>query len=391
MQILTRYILSEFFKTFLLALSGMTIFMLLMGVATEALREGLSLGPILRILPFIVPESMRFSIPASALLSTCVVFGRMSGENEITAIKAAGGTPWVALAPVFIASFLISVAALWINDLAVSWGRPGITQVIVSSIEQIAYGVLRTNNAYSREGLSITVRSVDGRRLIRPVITLPGHDGDAPMTIAAREAELRSNADRESLTVLLTDASVEGPNGLEAAVAGTVEREISLHRKDQQTSVSDFPLWELSRERTAETAKIGQLEGELSAEAALHLFNGELEAVQGDSWKAREGELGVSRYRLRRLETEPWRRWANSFSCLCFVMVGAPRAIRMRHSDFVTTFFLTFLPILIVYYPIMAYGVDCAKDGVLPQYATWLGNFACILWGIVSIRKVCRG
>lgn len=389
MHILTRYILAEFFKTFFLALSGMTIFMLLMGVATEALREGLSLGPILRILPFIVPESMRFSIPASALLSTCVVFGRMSGENEITSIKAVGGSPWVALAPVFIAGFLISVAALWINDLAVSWGRPGITGVIVSSIEQIAYGVLRTNNAYSRDGLSISVRSVQGRKLVRPVITLPAKEGEAPLTIAAREAELHSNPERATLTVVLVDASVEGPNGLEAAVPGVVEREISLQKKDKLTSVSDYPLRNLAIERAAEAAKIGQLEGELSAEAALHLFNGQLDALQGPSWQAREEELGASRYRLRRLETEPWRRWANSFSCLCFVMVGAPRAIRMRHADFVTTFFLTFLPILIVYYPVMAYGVDCAKDGVLPQYATWLGNLACILWSAVSIRRVC--
>ena len=390
MNILTRYVLSEFLKTFLLALIGMTVFMLLMGVASEALREGLSLGPILRILPYIVPESMRFSIPASALLSACVVFGRMSGDHEITAIKAAGRSPWVALAPVFMAGFLISVGALWINDLAVSWGRPGMTRVILGSIEQIAYGVLRTNNAYARDGLSISVRSVEGRRLLRPLITIPGKEGDAPLTIEAREAELRSNPDRGSLSVLLTDASVQGPNGLEAAVPGVVEREISLQRKNQPVSVSDYPLRDLPLERRAEESRTRRLEGELSAEAALHLFNGDFRAIASADWQLQEGLLGTSRYRLRRLETEPWRRWANSFSCLFFVMVGGPRAIRMRHADFVTTFFLTFLPILVVYYPVMAYGVDCAKDGVLPQYATWLGNLACLVWSGFLIRGVCR-
>lgn len=390
MKIISRYVLSEFLKVFFLALSGMTAFMLLMGVASEALKEGLNLGPILRIMIYIVPESMRFSLPASALLAACMVFGRMAGENEIVAIKAAGRSPWVVLAPVFVLAFLISVAALWINDLSVSWGRPGMARVIVRSIEQIAYAVLRTNKAYSREGFSIAVRAVEGRRLIRPVITFPGGEGKEPITVAAREAELRSNPERESLSVFLVDASVEGPNQLEGAVTGVVEREISMRRDISLVSVSDLPLGEVPRERTATQSRIGRLEEEMSAEASLHFLMGDFASLAGPTWREREGEIGTIKYRHRRLVTEPWRRWSNSFSCLFFVMVGAPRAIRQRHADFVTTFFLTFLPILLVYYPLMMYGVDSAKDGVLPQYATWTGNFACFLWSLWLIRRVDR-
>lgn len=109
MRILTRYAIWEFLKVFTLALAGMTLFMLLIGIGREAIREGLGPGPVLRLLPFIVPDSMRFSVPASALLASCTVFGRMSGENEVVAIKSLGISPAVMIVPVYIIGFLLSL------------------------------------------------------------------------------------------------------------------------------------------------------------------------------------------------------------------------------------------------------------------------------------------
>jgi lipopolysaccharide export system permease protein len=87
---------------------------------------------------------------------------------------------------------------------------------------------------------------------------------------------------------------------------------------------------------------------------------------------------------------EPWRRWANGFSCLCFVLVGAPMAIRMRNADFLTSFFLCFLPILVVYYPVFMLGVSRVKAGVLPPPAVWMGNLLVTLWGLWLLRRVVR-
>lgn len=87
---------------------------------------------------------------------------------------------------------------------------------------------------------------------------------------------------------------------------------------------------------------------------------------------------------------EPWHRWANGFSCLCFVLVGAPMAIRLRNADFLTSFFLCFLPILIVYYPVFMLGVDLAKKGSVPAVVVWAGNLLVALWGAWLLRGVVR-
>ena len=90
------------------------------------------------------------------------------------------------------------------------------------------------------------------------------------------------------------------------------------------------------------------------------------------------------------MRTEPWRRWANGFSCMAFVLVGAPLAIRLRTADVWTSFIACFLPILVVYYPLLAYGVDLAKSGDLPPYCVWLGNVVLVTVGYRMIRWVLR-
>lgn len=86
--------------------------------------------------------------------------------------------------------------------------------------------------------------------------------------------------------------------------------------------------------------------------------------------------------RLQRIVMEPWRRWANGFSCLCFVVIGIPMAIRMKNADFLTSFFLCFLPILLVYYPLLMFGISRVKAGALPPVSVWAANVVVVLWGM---------
>ena len=65
-------------------------------------------------------------------------------------------------------------------------------------------------------------------------------------------------------------------------------------------------------------------------------------------------------------------------------------AIRLRNRDFLTSFFLCFLPILIVYYPLLMYGIDGSKSGTIPPQAVWTGNLLLVGWGAWLLRKVIR-
>src|SRR5262245_37644992 len=88
--ILHRTIFWELFKVFFLALVGLTGLVLLAGIVAEASQRGLGPAQLLAAIPLIIPSTMPYTIPATTLFATCLVYGRLAADNEILAIKAAG-------------------------------------------------------------------------------------------------------------------------------------------------------------------------------------------------------------------------------------------------------------------------------------------------------------
>src|SRR5438067_3073646 len=88
--ILHRMIFGELVRVFALALVSLTGLFLLGGVVSEAAQRGLSPAQVLMIIPLLVPNTLPYTVPATCLFATCVVYGRLSHDNEITAVKAAG-------------------------------------------------------------------------------------------------------------------------------------------------------------------------------------------------------------------------------------------------------------------------------------------------------------
>jgi lipopolysaccharide export system permease protein len=394
MNRLTRYVLLETLKVFVITLAGMTLLMMLVGLAQEAIQKGLGALPILRLVPFVLPNALRFAVPGTILFATCSVYGRMSADNEFVAVKSLGIPPMALLAPVLVLSFIISLVAVWLNDLAVTWGRHGIHRVVLESVEQIAYGMLRTQRSYSTRHLSINVKSVEGRRLKQVRLTMHQAADSPPIILVAREAELRADPAENRLSIIMTDGSIDVGDEVSVTFPDTIRHEIPLSdasRKSKDgSSPSECALWRIPVEEKRQREEILRLQQLMAARAAFQLCTGGFGQLSDKSWRGSENALEGAQSRLFRIQTEPWRRWANGFSCFFFVLVGAPLAIRLRNADLWTSFAVCFLPILIVYYPLLAYGVDRAKCGALPPYCVWLGNLILLGAGIWQLRKVMR-
>src|SRR5437588_11185548 len=83
-------ILWELVRVFLVALAAITGILLLAGIVAEASQQGLGPGQILAAIPLLIPSTLPYTIPATTLFATCVVYGRLSADNEILAIKSSG-------------------------------------------------------------------------------------------------------------------------------------------------------------------------------------------------------------------------------------------------------------------------------------------------------------
>lgn len=395
MGIIGRYVLSELLKIFTLSLGVLTLLFIIFGLVKEAREQGLEPQQVLQLIPFVLPDALRYTVPATILLSACMVYGRMSSSNEVTALKSLGISPMTILWPIFIFSFILSVATVWLNDLAVTWGRDGVRRVVLESVEEIVYGMLRTQRTYSSKDVSIVVKRVDGRKLVQPTISMQSKKSS--MIMRSEEAELRSDLQEGALTIICHNGELElETNGKVQRITfynDTLERSFPLDQgktKDELGHPSYMAMNAIPDTIAALEKEIETQYDELAAKAALAMMTGNFAELGSAEWNTEESEKKEKRTRIFRLQTEPHRRMSNGFSCFCFALIGAPLAIRFRNADLMTSFFACFLPILLVYYPLLAFGVDFAKNGSLPPYAVWGGNIILILAGLWMLRKVVR-
>ncbi len=376
---------------FAITLTAMTLFMILVSVSKEAYSQGLGLKQIVLLLPYVLPDALRFSVPGTILFATCSVYGRMASANEIVAIKALGISPWTILWPTFAFAFALSLGAVVLNDVASSWGRDGTRRVVIESVEEIAYSRLAQQRSYSNPQFSINVQRVDGKKLIKPIFTFEGGGSSPRVTIRSAEAELQSDFKAQVLWVNCRDSTMD-VGGVTIDLPGIYKRQIPLSEASRGgvKSASDLPMSEVPVEVKRSQDRIEELQQKLAFRAAEQMATGDFVALTDPGWAGDEGLIAGERVRMFHLQIEPARRWANGFSCLFFVLIGAPAGILLRNSDALTSFFACFLPILVVYYPFLYLGVNQAKLGLLSSYAVWTGNVVLAICGAWLLRRVQR-
>src|SRR5262249_45927771 len=94
---------------------------------------------------------------------------------------------------------------------------------------------------------------------------------------------------------------------------------------------------------------------------------------------------------IRGIDTEMHMRPALAFGCLFFVLVGCPVGIWLSKSDYLSAFITCFLPIVIIYYPLMLCGSNFAKEGKLfPALDVWLANGSMGVIALVLFRRLLR-
>ena len=80
------------------------------------MSKGLSLGTILEFIFLNLAWMIALSVPCAVLTATIMAFGRLSAENEITAIKAGGISLYQILPATLIVSLGVAGALIWFNN-----------------------------------------------------------------------------------------------------------------------------------------------------------------------------------------------------------------------------------------------------------------------------------
>jgi lipopolysaccharide export system permease protein len=118
MKILERYVTGSLLSSVLLAWLVLT-FVLAVGLmirVTGLLIQGLPINMIGKYLAIGIPETLNLTIPMAILVSTLLVFGRLSADSEIAAMRACGINLWRIMVWPLAVGAAFSLFSFYINN-----------------------------------------------------------------------------------------------------------------------------------------------------------------------------------------------------------------------------------------------------------------------------------
>ncbi|NUR32378.1 MAG: YjgP/YjgQ family permease [Gemmatimonadaceae bacterium] len=119
MTIISKYVLREHVGPLTFALTALTSLMLLQFISRqfgELVGKGLPWSVIGEFFLLSIPFTVALTVPMSVLVAVLYAFSRLAGENEVTAMKASGVSPWRLVSPAVGGGLFCALVLLAFSD-----------------------------------------------------------------------------------------------------------------------------------------------------------------------------------------------------------------------------------------------------------------------------------
>ena len=419
--ILQRYVSGEVFRSFFMALLTITIVFVLFMVMAQATSLGLTPPEILRLVPCVIPASLPYTVPVSLLFAVTVVYGRLAGDNEVIAVKAAGMSAWAVLWPAMSLGLVISLLLLFLSADAIPRANVAAKLAIFKNFEDGFYKYLKKDREINSPGMPflIRVKDVVDRELIGATFkhrvakatakptSVPNDPGGSPgaridaedpsffdTVIMADKARIQFDTVNNVARVYLDGANIQQGSKQSNFLVNEQWFELPLPPEMQKVApkrIQEMTLGELESGRREMLEKIAFERKRQAYAAALWIASGRPGRADWVGLQSSFLDYTWWQQKANEYETEKQMRTAMAWGSLFFVILGAPIGIRFARRDFLSAFITCFVPIIVVYYPLMLGGTNLGKEGIVPPIlALWVGNGVLLVLAALTIRPVLK-
>ena len=442
MPILHTYILRQHLVPFLLGF-GVITFILEMDVLFDYLdlvvNRGVALGAVLQLFGLSLGYIVALSVPCAVLVASLMTFGRLSQDNEITALRASGVNMLGVMMWPLGASVLIAIGLTLFNNHILPETNHRFANLLID-IGRMRPTVKLQEGVFINDfpGYNMIVQSVNGKtNEMRGVTIYQMNPGAPPTTIIADRGFLSYTPDGKAAVLELEDGEIHeipaGETGRSRyrrlvfkthtihvhGAGGILERSVRETRSDREMSARDLMI-ERERvkdaylqalgDRTTRLKMVGLPDEAIPYLAPEQLGIGEqLSGFVGKILKRPDPleQLAEERPNLKP-EIELWRRESDSFlkriaglsvevhkkfslpaACVVFVLIGAPIGMRVRRAGPAVAF--VSIAFFLFYYLCLVGGEELANRLLLPPWLSmWLPNIVLGVWGIIWTLKACE-
>lgn len=356
-KIIDRYIFKEIASPFIIILFVLT-FVLLMGKIMQIMdlfvNKGVGFFSIAKIIIFLLPSFMLFTIPIALLIAILIAIGRLSSDNEITALKTSGISLLQIYYPVAIASIITFIFTIVISYFIVPQSNFATKRLLFNVAQQKASIGLKEKifNDNFKDFLIYAEKISSNNNYMEGVIVSDKRMIGKQNTIFAEKALLVSDPESMKVKLKMENGSIH-----------TVSSDLKNYRK------IDFKSYDINLDLSTFLANFDK-----SAKSSTDMTMSELL----ENMK----KPGMNGKDVRELYIEVHKKFSTPLVCIFFGLLALPLEIR-NHRSVKSKGFAIGLIIVCFYYLLRIGGEAFAETGYLPvAIGVWTPNILFALIGI---------
>ena len=365
MKILDRYLLTALAIATLMGVTLLSLVLVLGNVFKTLLdmliNNNVPLSAIFSFIAFVLPFSMTFTIPWGFLTALLLVFGRLSADNELLAMRSMGISFTRICVPVLLSSLFLAGICLWIN-LEVA---PQAEQAMMASLYKMAtsdplsfFKSDEVNEDFPDRRVYVGER--DGKTL-KNLLVFELEKGHLSKVVFAREGELSIDRENARLLLKVKDARFEERNSEAPNDFTKISQGIQM-----QSGVFPMSLKRLFEERMRWRHLNSYCLGELI-----------------DQLKKKTPE------RLQLL-VELNKRFSISFATIAFALIAVPLGITAHRKETSVGFALSLMIAFGYFFFIIIADTFRSNPDAYPVLLIWLPNIIFTSLGIFLFTRLVK-
>ena len=363
MKTLNTYVTRGFLLAFLMSIGILTFGMTGANLVKvlEFVSQGISFFTFVEFTYLIMPVMLTFTVPWAVMVAVMLVFGRLSADNEITAMRACGISILQIVSPILIITFLLTLGCLYLQLEA---GPPLLKKargLMSKAVIDQPLALFEPGKQISFENTIIYINDKDEANNLKGVtlytLVDPRTTGQC---ITAETGKITVDKEKQVLTIHLKDCLVEDKkneknNAVNRFYSQNLEFNFFYGRRANSERLSTRP----------KHMRLNDLLGRITLTK----------------------QLG---HKTTDLEVELNKRVAFALSPIAFLLLGLPLAIRTSRRETSVGLFLSVILAGVFYLCIILCESLSSVHYIYPQYLLWLPNIIFQVFGAYLTLKISR-
>ena len=367
MKLIDRFISRELIVSVLFAIAVLSLVLVVGNIFRKLLpllvNHDVPVEYLLTFVAYILPFSLIFTIPWGLLTAILLVFGRLSADNELIALRSNGVSITRICFPLAAIALVCTGICLWLNVEA----APAAQEKLRSTIFDLA-----TRNPMALFGSDQVIDQFPGRKIyvgkkegnkLENVIVFEMNENALPMRVTyARTGRLEADLENKRILMHLYNARYQQRDEKDPLDLRKIRDGISMAEGTLPISLQE--LYERQKKRPSRSA--------LSIEQLLEQLN-----------SGSKREQSASR-------TEINKRFSFPFSCLAFAIIGVPLGVTAHRRE-TSIGFAMGLIVAVTYFLFVIVGDTLrAVPKVHPELLVWFPNVLFVVLGAFLFRRLAR-